>query len=158
MNSVGKCSLCDYVGNNTHIHHIIPRSRGGSDDDSNLIELCTVCHGKAHDISHGGDNGTVKMGIKRGIELEEVCLNFIDTNEIEFENFLCGFSTEYGSTILHDMLIYNMVGGSDIFNFMKYGSSNKRVNKFGRIPKLVNAFYKENNFGIDLGFLDKYEH
>ena len=27
MNSVGKCSLCAYVGNNTHIHYIIPRSR-----------------------------------------------------------------------------------------------------------------------------------
>ena len=50
MNSVGKCSLCEYIGHNTHIHHIIPRSRGGSDDDSNLIELCDYLGLKLIDI------------------------------------------------------------------------------------------------------------
>jgi len=29
---------------NLHIHHIIPRSHGGSDDPSNLIVLCEKCH------------------------------------------------------------------------------------------------------------------
>jgi hypothetical protein len=31
-------------------HHLIPRSLGGSDDETNLITLCGVCHGNAHDI------------------------------------------------------------------------------------------------------------
>jgi hypothetical protein len=31
-------------------HHLIPRSLGGSDDETNLITLCGVCHGKMHDV------------------------------------------------------------------------------------------------------------
>lgn len=29
-------------------HHLVPRSAGGSDDETNLITLCHFCHGKAH--------------------------------------------------------------------------------------------------------------
>lgn len=29
-----------------HVHHIIPRSEGGTDDDENLITLCHICHRK----------------------------------------------------------------------------------------------------------------
>jgi len=29
-------------------HHIIYRSHGGPDEESNLITLCPECHGKAH--------------------------------------------------------------------------------------------------------------
>jgi HNH endonuclease len=29
-------------------HHVTPRSHGGSDDETNIITLCWVCHGKAH--------------------------------------------------------------------------------------------------------------
>lgn len=42
-----RCALCD----DTHglqIHHIIPRSKGGSDDPANLICLCWRCHAEAH--------------------------------------------------------------------------------------------------------------
>ena len=41
------CALCDnrqYL----QIHHVIPRSNGGSDDPMNLICLCSKCHGAAH--------------------------------------------------------------------------------------------------------------
>src|SRR3978361_2332990 len=29
-------------------HHIVPRSAGGGDEDSNLITLCHACHGRMH--------------------------------------------------------------------------------------------------------------
>lgn len=29
-------------------HHVVLRSRGGSDDPSNLIAACRYCHGKLH--------------------------------------------------------------------------------------------------------------
>jgi hypothetical protein len=29
-------------------HHLVPRARGGSDDDANQITLCVSCHGKLH--------------------------------------------------------------------------------------------------------------
>lgn len=33
------------------MHHIVPLSRGGNDIPSNIVLLCTECHGKAHDIT-----------------------------------------------------------------------------------------------------------
>jgi len=31
-------------------HHLVPRSKGGSDEKSNLITLCGSCHAKAHAV------------------------------------------------------------------------------------------------------------
>jgi 5-methylcytosine-specific restriction endonuclease McrA len=42
-----RCQECGYY-KHLEVHHIIPRSKGGSDDPSNLITLCTRCHGKKH--------------------------------------------------------------------------------------------------------------
>lgn len=41
---------------NTHMHHILPKHMGGSDDPSNLIELSVQDHAEAHKwlfIEHG---------------------------------------------------------------------------------------------------------
>lgn len=43
------------------IHHIIPRSKGGTDDHSNLITLCKNCHRKH-------TNQLLKMLLGKGIE------------------------------------------------------------------------------------------
>lgn len=41
---------CRYCGacNNLHIHHIVYRSHGGTNDPANLITLCWRCHGDIH--------------------------------------------------------------------------------------------------------------
>ena len=31
-----------------HSHHLVPKSMGGSDKETNLITLCHMCHGKLH--------------------------------------------------------------------------------------------------------------
>lgn len=31
-----------------HLHHIRFKSRGGSDDEANLVTLCAVCHADVH--------------------------------------------------------------------------------------------------------------
>ena len=41
------CVACSVTENLQH-HHLVPRSLGGSDDESNLITLCEGCHAKAH--------------------------------------------------------------------------------------------------------------
>lgn len=42
------CQQCGRYGPNgggeLHVHHIIPRGRGGSNDPSNLVTLCSDCH------------------------------------------------------------------------------------------------------------------
>ena len=42
-----RCALCDDV-RGLQIHHAMPRSVGGSDNEMNLVTLCWRCHAEAH--------------------------------------------------------------------------------------------------------------
>lgn len=44
-----ECAACGAT-DNLQYHHLIPRSMGGSDDETNLITLCGACHAKAHEV------------------------------------------------------------------------------------------------------------
>ena len=44
----GFCQLCTNPTQGTDLHHIAYRSAGGSDDASNLIEICRRCHDNIH--------------------------------------------------------------------------------------------------------------
>jgi 5-methylcytosine-specific restriction endonuclease McrA len=46
----GVCSYCGGVADTTD--HVIPRSRGGTDDDSNLVAACRPCNSRKKD-RHG---------------------------------------------------------------------------------------------------------
>jgi len=49
---------------NLHIHHIIPRSHGGSDDPANLIVLCEKCHLRLlHDLHTLKIEGTAPFNL-----------------------------------------------------------------------------------------------
>jgi glutamate-1-semialdehyde aminotransferase len=52
--SSGKCELCGNERKWLHKHHIVPRSRGGSDDSHNLKSICANCHEDIHDGPYGG--------------------------------------------------------------------------------------------------------
>ena len=43
-----KCQCCGKKNCRLEVHHLIPRSRGGSDKLANLITLCSDCHHLAH--------------------------------------------------------------------------------------------------------------
>lgn len=62
------CRLCGYYGKSgtpaTQVHHIIFRSRGGTNDPSNLICLCLSCHEKAHG-RNGGNERELREIMKR---------------------------------------------------------------------------------------------
>ena len=47
------CSLpwCGKTGK-IDAHHVIPRSQGGSDDESNIVYICHSCHMKHHGEEH----------------------------------------------------------------------------------------------------------
>ena len=42
------CQHCGVVTWELYVHHVIPRSQGGSNDASNLIALCKKCHHDMH--------------------------------------------------------------------------------------------------------------
>ena len=68
-----ECAACGST-ENLHYHHLIPRSLGGSDDETNLITLCGECHAKAHGIRANWHTSTLtRAGLKRakarGVEL-----------------------------------------------------------------------------------------
>lgn len=58
------CQLCGKKHTLLEVHHIIWRSRGGSDDEDNLITLCHDCHSKIHDGSLTIDKKTRKLNLK----------------------------------------------------------------------------------------------
>ena len=43
------CQICGKKHTRLEVHHIIYRSKGGTDDEDNLITLCEDCHSKVHD-------------------------------------------------------------------------------------------------------------
>lgn len=48
-NFIAEHPYCQYCGSPAeHVHHIIPLIKGGDNRKSNLISLCTECHGKIH--------------------------------------------------------------------------------------------------------------
>ena len=46
---IQSCSNCGWNKSSCDLHHIIPRSRGGSNDHTNLTILCPNCHRLAHE-------------------------------------------------------------------------------------------------------------
>jgi len=44
------CRICGrrVYGKDAHVHHIIPKSQGGTDSLDNLILVCPRCHSRIH--------------------------------------------------------------------------------------------------------------
>lgn len=53
----GSCVVCGYPL--VHLHHLVPRSKGGTDDPSNLIDLCPNHHALVHLLTSSKDNATL---------------------------------------------------------------------------------------------------
>jgi GTPase involved in cell partitioning and DNA repair len=77
------CKICKKDVEHLEKHHIVPKSRGGSDDESNLIMVCNECHGLAHDVSFSNKRGggLIKEKIKEKNELEKQSRKWLDKNE-----------------------------------------------------------------------------
>lgn len=74
------CAACGSE-DDLQYHHLVPISRGGTDEPSNIIVLCAVCHQKWH--QQGGSdhhNHLVKDGIaeakKRGVRVGKPPLDY----------------------------------------------------------------------------------
>ena len=65
-----KCHICKTKkqGTKLEVHHIVFRSNGGSDEESNLITLCHDCHVSLHEYArtHNGETPYKLKGKKKG--------------------------------------------------------------------------------------------
>lgn len=59
------CAACSAADDLEH-HHIIPRSIGGSDDETNVVTLCRACHCGLHGLAFSPDHKTLtRLGLQR---------------------------------------------------------------------------------------------
>ena len=59
------CVACN-SSKELHHHHLLPRSKGGTDAETNLITLCVSCHGIMHDTSWSNNHAQlVSEGIAK---------------------------------------------------------------------------------------------
>lgn len=76
-----KCQICSKKTEHLERHHIIPVSRGGGDDDSNIIFLCAKCHGNAHNVSFSQDrSGLIHEGIAKARSKNEIGKEWLERN------------------------------------------------------------------------------
>jgi len=82
-----ECKLCKKKYKHLENHHIIPVSRGGDNSKSNLIKICSKCHGLAHDVSFSSERGgLIKEAVKRAInENEKAKIWFIKNEHLVIE-------------------------------------------------------------------------
>ena len=85
---------CDYVCENKsqiNFHHIVPRSKGGKNNQSNLIELCPNCHAKvyvpgmeygSHSIKHNNSVILHSKLFSTGGYL--ICYQYAYSDEVEY--------------------------------------------------------------------------
>ena len=147
---IGSCQSCEYIGNQTHLHHIIPKSLGGRDKKSNLIELCIPCHNIIHDGGgFSSHSDLINSGILRTRKRYTGANLWLDRHITELERFVMDFYYELESPILTDLLYYKAAKSFDLHTWMKYGRGNTR-SSFGEIPRLVHRFYIANKGSYDI--------
>ena len=91
-----KCQVCKGESGSDvlHVHHIVFRSQGGTDNPSNLITLCETCHKAIHDGSL-----KVKLRRRKKVDLEDVSfVNSINRKVVEMlkEEFGIPVNVTYG--------------------------------------------------------------
>jgi len=76
------CEICKNDVEYLEVHHIIPKSRGGTDDCDNLKKICLVCHGLAHDVSFKNNRGgLIKEQMDKSVKLNNEARKWLESNE-----------------------------------------------------------------------------
>ncbi len=58
-----KCVNCGEM-NGLHLHHIVPLAVGGTNNISNVVILCSKCHGKIHGMNWKNHSELTREGIQ----------------------------------------------------------------------------------------------
>jgi DNA-binding NarL/FixJ family response regulator len=58
------CDTCGKHVEELHIHHVLPRSLGGTDIATNLVNICLICHSAIHGIKLSSSS-LIKLGLEK---------------------------------------------------------------------------------------------
>ena len=68
-----RCQCCNVEVEYLHKHHILPKSLGGTDIPTNIVDCCEACHGKIHGKDMLNHSLLVRAGLAaakaRGVQL-----------------------------------------------------------------------------------------
>ena len=108
-----KCESCKVLTDYREAHHIVPISVGGSDEKSNMINLCIDCHGKAHNAQFTRKKGVVSTGQQKSKDRHNFFHSFDSDLWIKFLSNLHDADEDYYNFI-HGGLMTGIISSSDM--------------------------------------------
>lgn len=101
-----KCEGCGAETDYLEKHHIVPKSRGGSDSDSNISHLCVKCHSKAHDVAFSkNDSGLVKEGLNNWKKAQEDAIEWLNDSQNEDKVHDMIMDVQYHDAFLGELIV-----------------------------------------------------
>lgn len=86
------CQICGAKNTRLEVHHIVYRSKGGTDDEDNLITLCESCHKKIHTGEINVELKAKKLRLKEATHMNIIRNQLLKTYPGAIETF--GFVTK----------------------------------------------------------------
>ena len=126
-----KCQHCKAQKVKLHVHHIVFKSKGGTDTPDNLITLCSDCHSKVHcgEIEIKGKKSKTKHATEVGIvksQLRKQFNNFEETfgyeTKFKRERILNFPKTHYNDAVAICCEEGELVNPCDIIYYKKHVS------------------------------------
>lgn len=98
------CVNCGIKCDSIHYHHIVPLSKGGTNNISNIVPLCEKCHGAIHGINFASHSELTKEGIKRakeqGKQIGQVKgTKLVTKKSIEMKEQILKYSKEFNGSL-----------------------------------------------------------
>ena len=121
------CVACNII-EGTHMHHIIPKSRGGGDNAGNLIFLCVGCHSLAHDVSFSGEKGLISGAIEKKNNNLNKAQEWLKEQDIEVlldKLDLIRFDRD----LFKDLLYHNVISALHLYDLLEYGETSIRIKR-----------------------------
>jgi len=86
LDKINRCQLCGWIGR-THLHHIIPLRKNGTDNIINIIEICPNHHSEALNNEEKFATKFNLIGERKSQEELDALIEFANLYNFNFERF-----------------------------------------------------------------------
>ena len=150
-----RCQHCGKKNCRLEVHHVVYRSKGGSDDESNLITLCKECHDNVHKGNLVLTKKPKKMLLKHATQMSIIRSRLLKFYTNAIETF--GFVTKENRNHLslpktHYIDACVIASGGKEFKLNDYIFYKKRVSKQNRSMRMGDRGEKSIPLGKVHGF------